>query len=297
MDFRYWITASLVTAALVFGSAPASAAWPGQNGRIAFTRDPGTKKLDLWSARSNGANEQLMADAPYTEFEAAQSPTSKRIVYSAFIGGSYNICRLTFSGDCHQLTDSAPWDRVPAFSPDGKKIVWARGAELYKMNADGSGKRRLVDLPGTENSPVWSPNGDRIAFERFRDGQADIYTMKPNGDGIRRITRSDVDDNSPDWHPTKNVLVWVRDDPSTFDDRDIVKKSLAPGSSLQFLTTSTRSEGNPTYSPNGRKIAYERFRSATGFDVYVMNGNGTDEHAVIDSPDRDYDPYWLLADD
>lgn len=301
MKIRLCWTAALLVLTLCAGTAPVHAAFPGQNGRIAFTRDPGSKYLDLWSSGSNGADEDRLTDDPLTEFEAAESPTSRKIVYSALFADndSYEICELMKSGDCNRLTDSVPWDRAPAFSPTGEKIVWVRDGELYKMNADGSHERQLVDLPGTESGPVWSPSGRRIAFSRqLPSSQSDIFTIKPNGEKLKRVTNSSVDDSDPDWHPTRNVLIWTRDDPSTFDDQEIVRKSLAPGSSLRFLTNSPIGEGDPAYAPNGTKIAYTRFNTESDSpDIYVMNANGGDKHVIVDSLLREFQPYWLLRAD
>ncbi len=65
--------------------------------------------------------------------------------------------------------------RRPVLSPDGRKIVFASEAddasgEIYVMNADGAGLRRLTT--GMDANPSWSPDGRRIAFASYRGGQA-----------------------------------------------------------------------------------------------------------------------------
>src|SRR5262245_1474069 len=73
--------------------------------------------------------------------------------------------------------------------------------EIYVMNPDGSGRRRLTDQPRHDSGPVWSPDGKQIAFFSRRNGNTDIYVMKVDGSGVRRLTRSPAYDFTPTWSP------------------------------------------------------------------------------------------------
>src|SRR5262249_20459202 len=83
-------------------------------------------------------------------------------------------------------------DFQPAWSPGGQHIAFvstrAGQAQIYVMNADGSGQRRLTNPPGSANTspsvnygPAWSPDGQHLAFVSTRDGNAEIYVMNPDG--------------------------------------------------------------------------------------------------------------------
>ena len=69
-----------------------------------------------------------------------------------------------------RLTNHPAIDTSPSYSPDGAQIVFNsdRGGspQLYVMNADGSGQRRISFGDGRYSTPVWSPRGDLIAFTR-----------------------------------------------------------------------------------------------------------------------------------
>jgi len=126
------------------------------------------------------------------------------------------------SGSCgsdgsglRRLTPNAIRAAHPAWSPDGKRIVFVGSPadhdfafDLYVMRADGSGLRRLVKLPGGAEAQDWSPDGRTIVFAQFdsRTLVSDIYAVGTNGRGLRRLTRTPGDDTSPDWSPDGRLI-------------------------------------------------------------------------------------------
>ena len=62
-------------------------------------------------------------------------------------------------------------------------------AEIYVINADGSGKRRLTRNAGCDFGPAWSPDGRKIAFSRGANLHQQVYVMNADGSGQRRLTR------------------------------------------------------------------------------------------------------------
>ena len=78
-------------------------------------------------------------------------------------------------GGQQNLTRSAADEDDPAWSPDGRRIAFARkiafvggvggNFEIFVMNADGSGQRRLTREAARDDAPAWSPDGRKITFE------------------------------------------------------------------------------------------------------------------------------------
>ena len=71
--------------------------------------------------------------------------------------------------------------------------------EIFKMNADGTGRDRLTDTQKDEGNPSWSPNGEKIAFDAYgRRGITKLYKMSP--DGSNRVPITGVrNESQPDW--------------------------------------------------------------------------------------------------
>jgi TolB protein len=82
--------------------------------------------------------------------------------------------------------------------------------EIYVMNADGTGVRRLTAEPGADANPAWSPTGHRIAFESNRDGNPEIYLMNGDGSGLKRLTSFAGQDTKPSWSPNGNHIAFHR---------------------------------------------------------------------------------------
>ncbi|HUS81287.1 MAG TPA: hypothetical protein VM283_08475, partial [Armatimonadota bacterium] len=73
--------------------------------------------------------------------------------------------------------------------------------EIYVVNADGTGLKRLTSNAAEDIRPAWSPDGGLIAFVSDRDGDQDIWVMTPRGERQTNITNTNAFDDAPCWSP------------------------------------------------------------------------------------------------
>ncbi len=97
----------------------------------------------------------------------------------------------------------------PDWSPDGSRIAFQAGGQIFTLRADGRGVRRLTAFRHDRvlTGPVWSPDGRYIAFSRVYD----LYVMRANGRGLRRVVDApsllDVDQLDRPWSEL-SAPVW-----------------------------------------------------------------------------------------
>jgi WD40 repeat protein len=105
-------------------------------------------------------------------------------------------------------------------APNGKIAFLGVGAgygdDIYVMNADGSGETRLTNSSAHEFSPVWSPDGEKIAFTREKVSLKldaaiyDIYVMNADGTGRTRLTDTIESEEIPTWSPDgEKIAFWA----------------------------------------------------------------------------------------
>jgi YD repeat-containing protein len=190
---------------------------------------------------------------------------------------------------------------VPATPQSGStKIVFATNRDgsmqIYVMNADGSGVTRLTYSGANDDYPRWSPNGTKILFQSDRDhpdtGYMDIYVMNSDVSGVTRLTTDANDDSMASWSGDGSKIVFQ----SMRNGVNYQVYSMnADGSNQVNLTNSSSSDGEPSWSSDGTKIAFASDRDHAGYDsVYVMNSNGTNQHAITSSGATidDTQPVW-----
>ena len=181
-------------------------------------------------------------------------------------------------------------DRDPVWSPDGRKIAFVRNnSEIYVMNADGSGQRRLARHAALYFAPAWSPDGRKLAFVSDRDGPfgvstPEIHVMNVDGSGQRNLTRNPASDSDPVWSPDGRKITFVRN----FE----IYVMNADGTGQTNLTRNPAHDFAPAWSPDGQQIVFERRLArrqygacpgcggATIFEVHVMNADGSGQRRL-----------------
>src|SRR5215204_3542268 len=146
-------------------------------------------------------------------------------------------------------------DGSPAWSPDGRRIAFYSerdgNAEIYVMNADGTGVTRLTNTRADEGYPAWSPDGRTISFDSDRDGNFDVFAMNVDGTNVRPLTRHPGRDVSASWSPDGRAIVFMSDrEGRGFDAYRAAPDPAAPAIRL----TRTGTSWFPVFSPDGETL-------------------------------------------
>lgn len=272
---------------------PASATFPGKNGRIAF--DGAT---DIFTMNSDGSDvQQLTSFGPNGfAYAGSWSADGRQLVFAATSLSAAPVqlwgMNADGSGQHQVLNDPAFFDTYPAFSPDGTTIVFERCQEpnlapcaLYRVQTDGSGLTALTNF--NENTDLlditaeYSPDGETIVFAGFfRSGVLSaIYLMNADGSDIRRITPPELEAWLPDWSPDGRRIAFSTRSfypPNTINWQTWVVNT--DGTELKQVTFPGIShDAYPSWSPDGTFIAFERDSpdfSTSG--IFVIKADGSD---------------------
>ena len=289
------MVAAVVLAACALAPAAVQAAFPGTNGKLAFSsaRDGFPADSDLYTMAGDGAAQTRITSFDGDELFPSWSKDGTKIVFERNPGLRPDVWVANADGsNATQLTQDAAGDYHPAWAPSGAKIVFASDrddaqgtSDLFVMNADGSAEANITNTPGVnEDYPSWSPGGTKLAFSR--DG--DIYTANADGTSPAALTATPETDVEPDWSPDGNQIVFH----SGYGSSDEIWKMNSNGSALANLTNNGAVvDERPSWSPAGDKIAFVR-GAFTSAEVYVMNPDGTSQTRITNNTVMDAQPAW-----
>lgn len=157
------------------------------------------QKFNIYSMNSDGSNLTRLTSSGQNETPSYSPDGSKIVFYSAseiLTDGGIFVMNADGTNPV-RLTNFA--GLFPKFTPDGSKIVFMLDADIWIMNADGTNPVNLTNHPAIDNEPTISPDGTRIAFSSYRDGNSEIYVMNIDGSNPTRITFIPGSDSQPSW--------------------------------------------------------------------------------------------------
>lgn len=230
-----------------------------------------------------------------------------RITYqlpSGNLGGEWQIYYHDFSRNNNLIVPltSAGSNTQPRLSPDVKQILFVSNRdkdntngelnqEIYLINSDGSGERRLTFSAAADMMPAWSPDGQSIVFVSERDGNPELYRMQVDGGNQQRLTSNATADIYPAWSPDGTTIVWVRVHGQT---GDLMLMDIN-GGNQRIFQSGLRYLARPSWSADGTQLAFDYDGNGDGFnEPYLLDLAGGSPQ-LISTQDLGLDEWWIGA--
>ena len=236
------------------------------NGRLAFSRrdvGPGGGFPGGYIVTSNpdGSERSTLTPGSFQPAMPAWSPDGTRIAFSSGAGArDIQVMNANGSGVTN-LTNTAESETNVSWSVTGK-IAYERAAQIWVMNADGSGQAQFSGITqASPTGPAWSPDGMKLAFS----SGGEIWVINANGTNELRLTTTASTDTDPAWSPDGLKIAFAKSGSG-------VSVINADGSNELLLSGG----GAPAWSPDGTKIAY---RGTSG--IWTMDANGANQVRIV----------------
>ena len=220
----------------------------------------------------------------------------------------------------HQLTSGGTAVNAD-YSADGERIVFERrfGGKspdsLFTMGSDGSSQTRLPTACSAaptclgDSAPAWSPDGNRLVFERafgpiVKDTAAGLDLVTANADGsneqvilhYRSLEAQGQEPHDAQWSPDgTRIAVNILNTKAKPRNGSAIYVLDADGSGLHRITPIRLNAGNPDWSPNGKRIAFNSsYEAQAAVEIYTVRADGSGLKRVRKERKNSYsfDPVW-----
>jgi TolB protein len=249
--------------------------------KIAFTVRQRGGTSAIYAIDFDGANPYSVSRNKSVNTLPSWSRSGGSIAYTSYMRNNPDLyVSGAGGGRPKRLSAQRGMNTGASWSPDGSQLAVTLSKdgnpEIYIISAnDGAVIRRITNDPSIDTSPTWSPDGSSLAFVSDRDGGPQIFTVPVSGGKATRVSFNGSYNTTPAWSPRKGarVIAYTTRDGGRYD---VVTLDLETKKMVRI----TQGEGDneePSFSPNGRAIAFAR----AGKGVYIANADGSGKATAI----------------
>jgi TolB protein len=275
--------------------------------KLAFTSDRDAERMkgpqgdrdikEIYLTDYDGAGPKRVTVSKTLNVAPVWSPDGQALAYTSYRTGEFSVFQdiivsLLYKGVRQTPLNGDPnkQNYLPAWSPDGSKMAFTSNRdgnpEIYVVNRDGSGLRRLTNHSAIDSTPTWNPAGTQIAWTSDRTGNPQIWFMNADGTGQRKLTSESWCDR-PTWSPEPfNEIAYASRTGAGFD---IKIYSFGKGESTR-VTDGIGTNESPAFSPNGRHIAFTSTRNGKQ-QIFTIARDGNDLRQITREGNNGY-PNW-----
>lgn len=295
----------LLASALAAPAPAAQAAFPGENGLIAWYRIFFFTDSEIYVMNPDGSGIRPLTANDQNDFSPAWSADGSKLAFESSSAVDVDIWVIDADGSNARNISNDPTgpDLSPAWSPDGTQLAfWKQNFDgtgsVWVMDADGSNQVELTPESSVFSHPAWSPDGRFIAFVSNRVGNNELYLIRPDGTGKRRLTYTPLaQEDHPNWSPDGTMLVYeaCADDswPCVGSAKFDVFVMRRDGTGRTRLTDHPKIDGQPAWSPDGTEIVFRSDRAANGTQLWKMDADGTNlVQLTFAEAEGGVDPDW-----
>ncbi len=173
-----------------------------------------------------------------------------------------------------RVTVSEGTNMAAAVSPDGSRMVLDLQGTLWVMDAGGGEARAITDRYYDARQPQWSPDGGRIVFQSFRDGNWHIWSIGADGSDPVQHTFGPYDEREPTYAPDGASIAFSSDRSGNYDIWTLDLSDGPTDGRVRRVTDAPGHEFTPHWSPHGGALAYATDRNGGSIVVRRSDGSG-----------------------
>jgi len=259
--------------------------------KIAYVVHKPGPRYELAVADADGMNEQTVLASTEPIISPAWAPDGRRLAYVGFQQKKPVVwVRDVVTKKESVVANFKGSNSAPAWSPDGKTLAVTLskdgGSQLFLVNPDGSGARKLTSSSAIDTEARFAPDGQSIFFTSDRGGSPQIYRMPLSGGEPQRVTFEGSYNVSPRLSPDGRTLAYITRNGGRFQVAllDLTNKQ------VQIITDSDRDE-SPSFAPNGRMILLATVLGGRGVLSAVSSDGRIKQRLSITSGDV-REPAW-----
>lgn len=266
--------------------------------RIGFssTRDG---DFDLYSVRPDGSDLRQLTDAPGDDHYVSWSPDGSKIAFISDRDGENRLYVMNADGTAPVAIATTKIVAAPSWSPDGSRIAFQKlvkgelpgpdnmrmpqpgelVTDVFTIRSDGSEETNITDSPAMDGAPVWTHDGEWIAFGSNRHNVNSmrsrlIYRMRPDGSEAE-VLSEEAQGTPQSWSPDDEWLTFM----SRMHGNPELYTVSRDGATVRRLTDNSVMDFYAMFAPDGRSIAFTRPVDGNQ-EVFVMDADGSNARRV-----------------